>query len=131
MVGVHVTDQSTNLNLVIPMDAELTAIGAIGVYTDHVITNVEAVFKNDSDIVTIPPPPMVVEDVQVMLRWFVHVTHKHVQVGRHGDHGELAHFHAMEVYDSVSATVLKDIALDHSLRSVSVIFIGVPENSFN
>ena len=43
--------------------------GAHGEDMVHVITSAEAVYKNGSELVIIPPPPMAVKGVTDMLRW--------------------------------------------------------------
>ena len=54
--------------------------GALGEDMDHAITNVGEVFKENSDIVIIPPPPMAVNHVQDTIKWLRLVTCIIVQV---------------------------------------------------
>ena len=55
-------------------------IGVHGEDMVRVITSAEAVFKNGSDIVIIPPPPMAVVDVLDIVKWLRLATLKLVQV---------------------------------------------------
>ena len=54
--------------------------GDHGEVTDHAVDLVMVVFKNVSEVVINPPPPMAVADVLVAQRQFDHVTLINVQV---------------------------------------------------
>lgn len=105
------------------------ATGEVGAPMVIVVINVEAVFKNDSDIVIIPPPVVVVLVALVTPRWCEHVTCNGVQVGPDGAAGALALYRVMVVSGSGSVTVRKGIVPVVNHPSVFVIFIAVVDRS--
>jgi len=88
--------------------------GDHGEVTVRVITSAEVVYKNASDIVIIPPPPMAVVDVLDTVKWSRRATLKPVQVGPVGVHGVPVLYHVEVVSDSASVTVRKDTVRVHN-----------------